>query len=213
MTSVAGLPARRTPGDRDRSHPYRTEFGLPVTVRAGRVELTIGDHVGALHMPAALGEKVLAALRQRLLDGPVVARRNQTQRWTFLVSYDRTPSHERELQLDLLGVCIQPGDSALLLPAGYGNTPVITPGCWWIRQPARNEVLPPLSAVASTTLGASAPPTVPFARISDGATCEDDPVDLNIGKARRILADHARHQPLCKRALGARAFLSHTDDV
>lgn len=191
---------------------YRRDFDLHAAGRAGRVELTVDDQHGALHMPATLAEQVLAVLERRGLDGPVVARNHHTYRWTFLVDYDRVPGHRHELELDLAGVCVQPPGSALELPAGYGDSPVATPGCWWVREPQRHELLPRLSVVISITLAVSAPSTAPIPRIADCSDCDDEPVDLTLGKARRIRQLHASHQPICKQALGARAYLSHSED-
>jgi len=197
---------------------YRCELGLTaVFERNGWAELPIDGHFGALHMPAALGEKVLTTLRGRMLGGPVTARRNQTPRWTFLVEFDRDPSHEHELELDLLGVGVQPGGSSLLLPTSLAERN--REGCWWIQRPERDGHLPLLSDVVATTLDIGMPFTRPADIIGpqaelwlfECADCEAEPADLTTPKARYILQVHARHRP-CRQSVGALAFLSQSDD-
>lgn len=196
---------------------YRDDLGLPVVERGGWIELPIAVHQGALHMPAPLGEKVLAALRIRMVDSPVLARRHQTPRWTFLVDFDSDPSHEHELELDLLGVGVQPCGSSLLLPSSQGERN--REGCWWVQRPTYSGRLPLLSDVVAMTLQLGAPevrnPDVvgPQAELwlFECADCNAEPADLTAAKARYILQVHARHRP-CRQSLGALAYLSQSDD-
>jgi hypothetical protein len=195
---------------------YRDDLGLPVIERGGWIELPIAAQQGALHMPAPLGVKVLAALHMRMIDAPVLARRHQTPRWTFLVEFDSDPSHEHELELDLLGVGVQPCGSSLLLPTGLSERN--REGCWWIERPTYAR-LPPLSEVVATTLRLGAPEVRnadavgPQAQLwlFECADCEAEPADLTPAKARYILQVHARHRP-CRQSLGALAYLSQSDD-
>jgi hypothetical protein len=197
---------------------YRDDAGLPVVERGGWVELPITAHHGALHMPAALGRKVLAALHSRTMEVPVLARRHQTPRWTFLVDFDEDPSGEHELELDLLGVGVQPYGSSLLLPTSLAERN--REGCWWIARPAHDVLLPLLSDVVAVTLDLGAPGSAspsdaraPQAELwlFECADCNAEPTDLTPPKARYILQVHARHRP-CRQSLGALAYLSQSDD-
>ncbi|MGW4530615.1 hypothetical protein ACWEOI_06660 [Nocardia sp. NPDC004340] len=126
---------------------YRHEFGLPVTERGGFVMLPVTAQVAVVHLPVARAERVRSALQQRRTDGPMLARQI---RWSFLAEPDSRPGAQIMEVLDRLDIGIPTVGSAVMLPTGLGRW--TREGCHWVRPPARDAKLPPLSAIITTAL-------------------------------------------------------------
>ncbi|WP_405486899.1 hypothetical protein [Nocardia sp. NBC_00511] len=126
---------------------YRHEFGLPVTERGGFVMLPVTGAVAVVHLPVARAEQVRAALQQHQRTGPMLARQI---RWSFLAEPDSRPGAQVMEVLERLDIGIPAIGSAVMLPTGLGRW--TREGCHWIKPPARDIELPPLSAIVTTAL-------------------------------------------------------------
>ncbi len=134
---------------------YRRDHHLPATVdpTSRRILLPIGGLIGAITMPTALGHRVLAGLRVRMLTGPVIAHPH-THRWTFLTGPGHTLTETVHADLLQLQTSVaHPGDDVVLPSPDdehLGRR-------HWIHNPDTRSDLPPQSAVIATTT-AMAPP-------------------------------------------------------
>lgn len=146
---------------------YRHEFALPVTERGGFVMLPITGRIGVVHLPVIRAERVRAALSDRGISNPVLARQI---RWSFVVTPDDRPANRVMELLARLDIGIPAIGSAVMLPTGLGRW--TREGCHWIVPPARvmpvravagrgtrvrvapapGTTLPPLSVVITTAL-------------------------------------------------------------
>ncbi|KZM74560.1 hypothetical protein [Nocardia terpenica] len=130
---------------------YRGEFHLPVAERGGYAMLLVTDHIGIVHMPKQLAERVLHSLRERDTPGPLLARQI---RWTMVASIDRLPGYEMLDRLARNDICVPVVGSALMIPTRFDR---YTPeGAFWAIRPTRDQLLPLLSTVVSTALAETA---------------------------------------------------------
>ncbi|QIS16648.1 hypothetical protein [Nocardia arthritidis] len=125
----------------DIAHLLRHRYGLPVQVIAGRPMITTGSILGAMVMPAELGQRVLAAVEPGY-STPVVADPGE-RTWTFLV--DPVLSVDVEVRRDLAEhhVTVVPSGRNVMLPAT--DSPL---GWHWAGEPESGVLrLPPRAAV------------------------------------------------------------------
>ncbi|WP_067694790.1 hypothetical protein [Nocardia jejuensis] len=130
---------------------YRHEFGLPVAERGGFVMLPVTSRVGVIHLPVARAEKVRTVLQQQHKSGPMLARQI---RWSFLTAPDSRPGEQVMDVLNRMDIGIPAIGSAVMLPTGLGRW--TREGCHWVKPPARELELPPLSAIITTALAVGA---------------------------------------------------------
>lgn len=104
-------------------------------------------------MPHALGHRVLASLRVRVLTGPVVEHPH-SQRWTFLTGLGHPPAESVNADLLRLQASVAcPGDDVVLPSPDDEHL-----GRWhWVLHPEALGDLPPQSAVLATTRAISTP--------------------------------------------------------
>ncbi len=128
---------------------YRRDHHLPATVdpASRRILLPIGGLIGAITMPTALGHRVLAGLRVRMLTGPVIAHPH-AQRWTFLIGPGHTLTETVHADLLQLQTSVaHPGDNVVLPSPDDEHL-----GRWhWIVSLDTLNDFPPQSAVIATT--------------------------------------------------------------
>ncbi|MBF6437427.1 hypothetical protein [Nocardia cyriacigeorgica] len=126
---------------------YRQQFHLPAEERGGYVLLPVTHTVGIVHVPMVLADRVMGSMRARHCSGPVLARHI---RRTFVAAVDYLPGREVMEALSGHGVCIPVAGTALMLPTGLGRW--TREGAYWVEQPRRDKLLPPLSTVVTATL-------------------------------------------------------------
>ncbi|WP_433757305.1 hypothetical protein [Nocardia sp. CA-135398] len=126
---------------------YRRQFHLPAEERGGYVMLPVTNHLGIIHMPKLLAEKVRVSLVQQGTLGPLLARQI---RWTFLAAVDYSPGNQVRELLARKNICVPVVGSALMIPTGLGRW--TREGAHWINPPNRDQLLPMLSTVISATL-------------------------------------------------------------
>lgn len=126
---------------------YRQQFHLPAEERGGYVMLPVTNHLGIIHMPKLLAEKVRNSLVQQGTPGPVLARQI---RWTFVAAVDYSPGNQVLELLARKNICVPAVGSALMIPTSLGRW--TREGAHWIDPPGRDQLLPILSNVISTTL-------------------------------------------------------------
>lgn len=126
---------------------YRQQFHLPTEERGGYVMLPVTNHLGIVHMPKLLAEKVRNSLLQQGTLGPLLARQI---RWTFIAVADYSPCNQVLELLSRKNICVPVVGSALMIPTSLGRW--TREGAHWINPPGRDQLIPMLSTVITTTL-------------------------------------------------------------
>ncbi|WP_433713469.1 hypothetical protein ACQP2U_04140 [Nocardia sp. CA-084685] len=128
---------------------YRQQFHLPAEERGGYVMLPVTNHLGIVHIPKLLAEKVRISLLRQGTLGPLLARQI---RWTFVAAVDYAPGRQVLELLARKNICVPVVGSALMIPTSLGRW--TREGAHWINPPDRDQSMPMLSTVISTTLAA-----------------------------------------------------------
>lgn len=136
------------PDLQQRCDSYRTDHHLPAILGPAtrQILLPIEGIVAAITMPPALGQRVLAGLRVRMLAGPVIAS-TATHRWTFLTGPGDTHSANTLADLLRLDVTVCPIGEHIALPTP-ADEHIGTRH--WANPPSHRD-LPPQSTVIATT--------------------------------------------------------------
>ncbi|PRX50906.1 hypothetical protein B0I33_10157 [Prauserella shujinwangii] len=121
---------------------YRGTFGWPVEWHQGGLRLVTGSGVGAVVVPRALSEVVLASLARQGCSGPAVALPTRRERVTvLLVEADDVAVAETPLPS---GVRVLPAGSAIPLPGERGTH---TLARWIVEPDPSQRWLPSLGSV------------------------------------------------------------------
>ncbi|MEV5837514.1 hypothetical protein [Nocardia sp. NPDC052112] len=126
---------------------YRQQFHLPAEERGGYVMLPVTNHLGIVHMPKPVAEKVRVSLLHQGTSGPLLARQI---RWTFVAAADYSPGNQILELLSRKNIWVPVVGSALMIPTSLGRW--TREGAHWINPPGRDQLLPTLSTVITTTL-------------------------------------------------------------
>ncbi len=127
---------------------YASVYHLPTTIDpySKQIVMRVGGVAGAVTMPVRIGREVLAALRIRMLAGPVVEH-PQGLRWTFITGPSHWIGDGARADLTRAGASIANPGNIVVLPTFDERVG----GDWrWVRRPAASWDFPPQSAVIST---------------------------------------------------------------
>ncbi|MEV6276533.1 hypothetical protein [Nocardia sp. NPDC051832] len=128
---------------------YRREFQMPASIdpASRHILLHIGQHYGAITMPAELGEQVQQQLSKAQLAAPVV-HHPRARRWTFITGPAEALTAHVSAELFRLYATVACAGSQVVLPSPDDER---TGYRVWVQQPEHPTALPPISAVIEAT--------------------------------------------------------------
>ncbi|MGK8512615.1 DNA-directed RNA polymerase subunit beta [Nocardia asiatica] len=143
MVSEACDPAADSPASRCR---FYRQCGLPAAVQPelGRIIVPAG-RVGAITMPARLGQEVKALMQVRRSSvGPIISH-PRSRRWTYLVRPDLPDEVSLFAELFRLDVSVARGGAQIVLPSPADRSPGLRV---WV-EPPRDTFRPSGSVVVA----------------------------------------------------------------
>ncbi len=152
VTSQAALPGSTIEA---RHAFYSRECGISAVIdpSLGKIVLEVGDLVGAVTMPRALGLRVDAGLGVRMLAGPVISQ-SRIGRWIFLTGPGGPLDESTMADFFDLGVAIASTGDFIKFPSPEDERLDVLR---WERIPRSLKDLPPQSAVIATTRAMAIP--------------------------------------------------------